>query len=393
MITTEQYKRMLAAYVGVTDDEASAFVDAMLRVIVQRLRQGEEVELGGIGTFRVVEALQGELRRVAFVCDPKMRDAVNAPFACFEPIVVGRVKASAETSQPASDNEGEASVEAEASSDAENDSSSEVEPEASAGAPSEVFSDEAESTERTEEVSSSNLSSDAADGSLSETEQAAQDGDTESASQPAGKRKGKLTPWGVANICLAILIVCCLVYIFGAHPYRHTAADLSPLAEQVDNGGALTKEGTSTAEEASTMEEASTKEGISTTEEISVSDGALAKDETSTETGTSTKEAASADTTALPRPTPDMLLHEGGKPRTVVLQPGQRLTLVSLRVYGDKAFWCYIYDVNAFQLTDPNNVPVGTTLYLPDPTYYQIDADDPASLRRAKQRAARLLNP
>lgn len=368
MITTEQYKKMLAAYVGVTDDEASAFVDAMLRVIVQRLRQGEEVELGGIGTFRVVEALQGELRRVAFMCDPKMRDAVNAPFACFEPIVVGRVKASAETSQPALDNEGEASAEAEASSDAENGYSSEVETDSSAEAPSEAA-----------------LSS--------EAEQAAQDNDTESAPQPAGKRKGKLTPWGVANICLAILIVCCLVYIFGAHPYRRTAADLSTQVEQVDNGGASTSEEVSTKEGISTMEEASTKEGTSTMEGTSVSDGAWAKDEASTETGTSTKEAASADTTALPRPTPDMLLHEGGKPRTVVLQPGQRLTLVSLRVYGDKAFWCYIYDVNAFQLTDPNNVPVGTTLYLPDPTYYQIDADDPASLRRAKQRAARLLNP
>ena len=382
MITTEQYKKMLAAYVGVTDDEASAFVDAMLRVIVQRLRQGEEVELGGIGTFRVVEALQGELRRVAFMCDPKMRDAVNAPFACFEPIVVGRVKASAETSQPALDNEGEASAEAEASSDAENGSSSEVEPEDLVEAPSEGLSDEA------------------TDGSLTEVEHAAQDDDTESAPQPAGKRKGKLTPWGVANICLAILIVCCLVYIFGAHPYRRTAADLSTQVEQVDNGGASTseevstKEGISTMmEEASIKEGTSTMEGTSTTEGTSVSDGALAKDGASTETGTSTKEAASADTTALPRPTPDMLLHEGGKPRTVVLQPGQRLTLVSLRVYGDKAFWCYIYDVNAFQLTDPNNVPVGTTLYMPDPTYYQIDADDPASLRRAKQRAARLLNP
>ncbi len=366
MITTEQYKKMLAAYVGVTDDEASAFVDAMLRVIVQRLRQGEEVELSGIGTFRVVEALQGELRRVAFVCDPKMRDAVNAPFACFEPIVVGRVKASAEADKEALDNEGDSS--AEASSDAlPHDAES-------------VASDpETEDVARGEDVTP------AEDGVRedgdSEAEPSATDDDAESTRQPAGKRKATLTLWGVVNICLTILIVCCLVYVLGAHPYKNTDAALSPCAEQVDK------------DSASISGEVSTEEGTSTTEEASISDGPSAKTETSAETGTSAKEEAPTENTALPRPTPDMLLHEGGKPRTVVLHPGQRLTLVSLRVYGDKAFWCYIYDVNAFQLTDPNNVPVGTTLYLPDPTYFQIDADDPVSLRRAKQRAARLLNP
>ncbi|MBQ7239665.1 MAG: hypothetical protein IJS20_12830, partial [Bacteroidales bacterium] len=92
------------------------------------------------------------------------------------------------------------------------------------------------------------------------------------------------------------------------------------------------------------------------------------------------------------RPSADILLQEGGRPKQVKLAEGERLTLLALEHYGDKAFWAYIYDVNAFQLGDPNNVPTTVSLYLPDPTYFKIDAHDPASVKRAQNRAMQILN-
>ena len=60
---------------------------------------------------------------------------------------------------------------------------------------------------------------------------------------------------------------------------------------------------------------------------------------------------------------------------------------------GDKTFGCYIFDVNAYRLSDPDCVPKDEPLYLPDPSYFNIDADDPSSVRKARNHGAKLLKP
>ena len=44
----------------------------------------------------------------------------------------------------------------------------------------------------------------------------------------------------------------------------------------------------------------------------------------------------------------------------VKIEPGSRLTLISLKYYGSKLFWVYLYEYNRAVITDPNNVPIGT---------------------------------
>ena len=96
--------------------------------------------------------------------------------------------------------------------------------------------------------------------------------------------------------------------------------------------------------------------------------------------------------TSSERPSNDILFQENGQPKKVTLSEGERLTLLALSTFGDKAFWAYIYDVNAFQLGDPNTVPKGLPLYLPDPSYFGIDASNPASVKKAQNRAMQILN-
>lgn len=67
----------------------------------------------------------------------------------------------------------------------------------------------------------------------------------------------------------------------------------------------------------------------------------------------------------------------------VRLRPGDRLSRLALKKYGNKAFWVYIYEENRAQLKDPDNIPVGAVITLPAASKYQINADDTNSINRA----------
>ena len=67
----------------------------------------------------------------------------------------------------------------------------------------------------------------------------------------------------------------------------------------------------------------------------------------------------------------------------VRLRPGDRLSRLALKKYGNKAFWVYIYEENRAQLKDPDNIPVGAIITLPAASKYQINAGDTNSINRA----------
>ena len=67
----------------------------------------------------------------------------------------------------------------------------------------------------------------------------------------------------------------------------------------------------------------------------------------------------------------------------VRLRPGDRLSRLALKKYGNKAFWVYIYEENRAQLKDPDNIPVGAGITLPAASKYQINAGDTNSINRA----------
>ena len=83
------------------------------------------------------------------------------------------------------------------------------------------------------------------------------------------------------------------------------------------------------------------------------------------------------------------LLQIPNKP--VILTKGQRLTLLALRYYGDKAFWVYIYDANKLKYPNPENIPAGAELTIPQMSKYSIDYKNPESIRKAKNEASKIL--
>ena len=88
-------------------------------------------------------------------------------------------------------------------------------------------------------------------------------------------------------------------------------------------------------------------------------------------------------------PTPTPLSASKAQPTSseeaevVRIQAGDRLTRFSLRKYGHKAFWVYIYEENRSRIKDPDNIPIGTTITLPQASKYKIDARDTNSVNKA----------
>lgn len=67
------------------------------------------------------------------------------------------------------------------------------------------------------------------------------------------------------------------------------------------------------------------------------------------------------------------------------------LTTLSERYYDSPWFWVYIYEENKSIISNPNNIKPGTVVVIPPADKYGIDANDPASLKKAQRRSWELL--
>lgn len=320
-IKTEQLKQLLADYAKVPEAEASAFVDALVDTLLQHLKQGEAVTVGGLGEFYIVESQQG--RRVAFRPEDKLKEAVNAPFSFFEPVVIaeGRPEAIGTISDGTISDE--------------------------------TISDEAISDEA---ISDETISDEAiSDEAISD----------ETIGEPV--KKG----WSWAACLIPVLV------LMGMGGYYWTLhEDPTQLtAVQEDAIAAVALIDTIPAEPV----------------EVDTVPIAAEPADTIPAASETKPEVPKVVAPRPPRPDDRQIMHNpDGTPMTVSLGVGERLTLLSQRHYGDKAFWGYIYEVNAFQLSNPNVVPCHVKLLLPDPVYYGIDASDSLSVKRGKQKQSEI---
>lgn len=75
----------------------------------------------------------------------------------------------------------------------------------------------------------------------------------------------------------------------------------------------------------------------------------------------------------------------------VTIKAGDRLASFAEQYYGHKFFWVYIYQYNQDIISDPNNIPIGTELRIPDPGLYGIDATDRSSIDKAAALQSQIL--
>lgn len=71
---------------------------------------------------------------------------------------------------------------------------------------------------------------------------------------------------------------------------------------------------------------------------------------------------------------------------TDTIKPGTNLYRMSRKHYGSDKFWVYIYEENKAKYPNPNTIPVGAVLHIPQLGKYGAKAGDPASIATAKKK-------
>ncbi len=92
-----------------------------------------------------------------------------------------------------------------------------------------------------------------------------------------------------------------------------------------------------------------------------------------------------------PSHSPSVMIDSRKPTGKVVLSEGKTLRLLALDLLGDREFWVYIYLANKDKILNPNKIPSGITLVLPDKSAYFIDASDPHSVAKAKSLGKEIL--
>lgn len=80
------------------------------------------------------------------------------------------------------------------------------------------------------------------------------------------------------------------------------------------------------------------------------------------------------------------------RPVVETIRSGVFLTTLARKYFGHKAFWVYIYEENKGVIKNPNQVPIGTRVVIPDAAKYHIDAKNSRSVDEAKALAVKILS-
>lgn len=414
---------LLTEYTKSGEVQMTTFVQSLVAIIVREIQKGQEIEVPGIGVFKNIITHQTEFQRLSFVPDEQLKELVNAPFNCFEPVVIaeGHAEAVVVTEQV---NVPDKELVAE-----EFETELVVSPEHKAvvdevvvanteTAVEEVLENTTEGTSLViEEVAESieTFSECIEEKSIEKIEDASKKTieETPVAVRPVAKDDSSTNKLLYTALVL-ILCACGFIVwlIFGNNSGGDSDNTIDAIVVTENNIEHKEVEDSNTEEDVviDSVAESPVFDDKNTADISSLIPVEKEKSKPVVEDlpNPVVAERLKPETEEMPESVaeeqPKPVVKESEKPREfhrmigadgnpvmVTLQPGERLTLVALQNFGDKAFWPYVFDANADKLKAPNLVQAGMKLYLPDPAYYHIDANDQESLRKAKNRGAQLM--
>ena len=358
----------------------------MFAVISGKLLEGESVKIDGLGVFKVTEVNSrrsvnvntGEAieipghSKITFVADKRLAEAVNAPFASFESVVLDDdVTAdmltaidNAEPAEPAA----EPSEFSEPAEPAEPSESSEPSEPAEPAEPLELSepsepSEFSEPSEPSEFSEPSELSEPAAEEPAEPAAEPVEEEDAQGGAIHVSQSDDDYyydddddESWWQRHRTLKGFL---MGVVAGAALYA--AADFA-IKYYEDNRKVVSAE----------TIEATDGEVVAadTLPSDTLSDKASPKDSLKP---TASTPLESAKSTAV-------------KQVTDTVTGSYFLTRMARRHYGNGHFWVYIYEENKGKISNPNNVRPGTVVVIPDAKKYGIDKDNPQSVEAAKRK-------
>lgn len=313
--------------------DADAFVKLFFSLIEEGLAADRYVKIKGLGTFKLIDT------RITFSPDSAMKDLVNKPFSHFETVVLNdktHFDDIPENESPISDVETDESVKDASDSTSENDSDEAT------------LSEEVESV--LEEVSDQSVEEENPVSAKAKEEQSF----VQSESESVERRSASSTsiPWCMVA---SILLVGVIAGGFMVWSMFRTASTVK-------------------------MSSVEPKEPIAVIEHDSVASDTLTVDSamvSKEEAVANERRQDSAKVVAInpereEEPKGGLSLSDAvtyaivGTRATHQLQYGETLVKLARKYYGNKKLWPYIARYNKEALADVDNIPVGTTIRIPE---------------------------
>ncbi len=313
--------------------DADAFVKLFFSLIEEGLAADRYVKIKGLGTFKLIDT------RITFSPDSAMKDLVNKPFSHFETVVLNdktHFDDMPENELPISDVETDESVKDASDSTSENDSDEAT------------LSEEVESV--LEEVSDQSVEEENPVSAKAKEEQSF----VQSESEAVERRSASSTsiPWCMVA---SILLVGVIAGGFMVWSMFRTASTVK-------------------------MSSVEPKEPIAVIEHDSVASDTLTVDSamvSKEEAVANERRQDSAKVVAInpereEEPKGGLSLSDAvtyaivGTRATHQLQYGETLVKLARKYYGNKKLWPYIARYNKEALADVDNIPVGTTIRIPE---------------------------
>ena len=399
-ITMPELLDLLAQKAGCTKKDAEFFLKEFFGLASEVISGGESLKINGLGIFKTIwvekrasvniqTGLPFEIPghyKLTFTPDKNLKEAVNAPFSCFEAeILPDDIMPDAAITAEEEENDDVLDFDAEEEEYLSDDKLAEtVVPESS-------FSEKSESVEPSQEVQV--LSEPVIKKEVEE--------DTPLAAPPCPQknscadsidierefRRRSRTGYisGFLSACLLVsLIALGWLYFDKADSYKELNLTMHPITLTIKKHKTDVNENKDSLSVVETMVTDSIKATAVMLRKSGVEEVKPKPDKQSDDLKTQEK-----DSISLPSPKP--LVEEPQTPVTETVRPGVFLTTISLKHYGHKTFWVYIYEENKKKIQNPNNVPIGTVLIIPDPDKYGIDSKSKESVEKAKVLAAEIL--
>lgn len=360
---------LLSEQTGIAKKETDRFLKAYFSLATTVITRGEMLKISGLGTFKPVwvadrtsvNVQTGESFKIAghyklsFVPEKVFREAVNAPFSCFETVVLPDDEMRIEEEEMV---QNVLSSERSESDDLEGvDSVDRIAPEVADKERKKsdaVLVSEGEQERRSVIVSDENKNGDSvvvttdSEGAETERERMEKERQQRERSQRRNSILKRVAFFLLLSCSVAIGYVLYLIYeqdrIFNVDDQKET-------------------------------------EWTVVQEPITVAPADSTKQENPSFVGESDSVRE-----------PDLPKEIDQKPIKETITEGVFLTKLALKHFGNKAFWVYIYLENKNDIPNPNAIPVGTELIIPAASKYGIDASDSASVAKAKALADQMLN-
>ena len=383
-LTIQDLAGLLAEYTGKDKNSTERFLREFIAVVSDGVYADKLVKVKGLGTFKIIPVEKRESIHVntgerfvipehykfSFLPDKDLRELVNKPFSFFETTELGEnvdftdMDVSADGTEEKEDESVEEVMPEEKRLPQERDVSQEdsvpvEQPDSSLEEPAAPFPHSMRDREETDDIVLDNTDNNVAPDPV-EAE------DRQPLCDPAsGAGTGKSRTKRNMAICVFVLFLIAFnvcLYLNRSHFF-----------EEEKETSVLKEDTTSSKEDKSWMlkpEEVKKRMGVAQVDSVR---------QDTTQVTTQTTEAKPETTS------PKVIAR-------VKIEPGSRLTLISLDYYGSKIFWVYLYEHNKAIIKDPNNIPIGTVIEVPAPELYGINRRDRASVEKAAARQTEILS-